>query len=257
MDLSVLAAAPARLIRAGLGDSVCRATAQVDWLMAHLLRDLPYRRGPFDLLLDDEAALFDDPAALVGGNIAMMERLARTLVLSGFGMTIVGGSQPASQGEHLISHYAEMMAPPDYPHSFHGEQIAIATIWMAKLQADMIDGPPPYQTVTQWHLEHMSSHFGEELGADCYRDFRRKSLDQAGVDAVNHRLERSWPEIVQKLKTAMRAPDQIAQALISAGAATEPEAIGWTQEFFDAATKHARLIRDRYTFLDLAGDLAP
>jgi glycerol-1-phosphate dehydrogenase [NAD(P)+] len=257
LDLGVLAAAPARLIRAGLGDSVCRATAQVDWLMAHLLRDQPYRRGPFDLLLDDEAALFDDPAALVGGNIAMMERLARTLVLSGFGMTIVGGSQPASQGEHLISHYAEMMAPPDYPHSFHGEQIAVATIWMAKLQADMIDGPAPYQRVTQWNLENISRHFGDELGTDCYRDFKRKCLDQTGVDAVNHRLEQTWPEIAQKLKAVMRAPAQIAQALIDAGAPTEPEAIGWTHDFFEAATKHARLIRDRYTFLDVAGDLAP
>src|SRR6185295_11866674 len=38
-DLRVLAAAPIRLIRAGLGDSICRPTAQADWLLAHLLLD--------------------------------------------------------------------------------------------------------------------------------------------------------------------------------------------------------------------------
>src|SRR6185503_19900346 len=31
-DLGVMAAAPSRTIRAGLGDSVCRPTAQADWL---------------------------------------------------------------------------------------------------------------------------------------------------------------------------------------------------------------------------------
>ena len=41
-DLAVLAAAPARMMRAGLGDTVCRTTAQVDWLLSHLLLDTAY-----------------------------------------------------------------------------------------------------------------------------------------------------------------------------------------------------------------------
>src|SRR5262245_40965907 len=53
-DLRVLAAAPARLIRAGLGDSACRPTAQADWLMQHLLLGRPYREAPFALLAADE-----------------------------------------------------------------------------------------------------------------------------------------------------------------------------------------------------------
>ena len=55
-DLEVLAAAPARLIRAGLGDSLCRCTAQADWLLAHLLLGRPYRLAPYALLAEDEAA---------------------------------------------------------------------------------------------------------------------------------------------------------------------------------------------------------
>ena len=50
MDLGVLAAAPARMIRAGLGDSLCRSTAQADWLLSHHLLGTPYRRAPFALL---------------------------------------------------------------------------------------------------------------------------------------------------------------------------------------------------------------
>src|SRR6185295_9183520 len=88
MDLEVLAAAPPRMIRAGLGDSLCRSTAQADWLLSHHLLGTPYRHAPFALLADDEPALLDAPEALLRGDLDAMRALARTLVLSGLGMTI-------------------------------------------------------------------------------------------------------------------------------------------------------------------------
>jgi glycerol-1-phosphate dehydrogenase [NAD(P)+] len=33
-----------------------------------------------------------------------------------------------------------------------------------------------------------------------------------------------------------------------------PEALGWPRAFYRAAVRHAREIRGRYTFLDLAAD---
>ncbi len=56
-DLAVLARAPARLIRAGIGDTLCRTTAQADWLLAHLLHGTPYDELPFRWQADDEPAL--------------------------------------------------------------------------------------------------------------------------------------------------------------------------------------------------------
>ena len=46
LDLDVMAAAPQRLIASGFGDLLARATAQTDWLMAHLLLGKPYRETP-------------------------------------------------------------------------------------------------------------------------------------------------------------------------------------------------------------------
>src|SRR5439155_7608193 len=133
LDLEVLSKAPLRMIRAGLGDSVCRPTAQADWLLAHLLFDRRYRIAPFRLLEGDEALLLAKAGALVAGDVGAMEILARTLVLSGLGMTICGGSHPASQGEHLISHYIDMLGEPSWPAAFHGEHIAVTTLTMARL----------------------------------------------------------------------------------------------------------------------------
>jgi glycerol-1-phosphate dehydrogenase [NAD(P)+] len=42
--------------------------------------------------------------------------------------------------------------------------------------------------------------------------------------------------------------------LAAAGAPTEPGQLGWPPELFDDARWHAREIRNRYTFLDLAAD---
>ena len=80
-DLQVLSQAPKRLIRAGLGDSLCRATAEADWLLAHLLWGNPYRTLPFDLLKDDEGPLFEQAAALMQGDKPAVSRLVRVSAL--------------------------------------------------------------------------------------------------------------------------------------------------------------------------------
>ena len=171
LDLAVLAAAPVRLIRAGLGDSLCRPTAQADWLLAHLLRGEPYREAPFALLAEDEARLLAEPEALVRGDRAAIARLARTLVLSGFGMTICGGSYPASQGEHLISHYADMRGAPDWPPSFHGEQIGVTTLTMARLQERLLAGGPPRVGPTRLDAAALAAtsgpRWGRPAGGSC------------------------------------------------------------------------------------------
>jgi len=76
-------------------------------LLSHLLLGIDYRELPFQLLREDECRLFEFPGRLMRQDLRAMESLSRILTLSGFGMTLCGGSQPASQGEHLISHYME------------------------------------------------------------------------------------------------------------------------------------------------------
>ena len=253
-DLEVLAAAPVRLIRAGLGDSVCRCTAQADWLLAHLLLGRPYRAAPFALLAEDEPYLLDAPEALVGGDLEAIRRLVRTLVLSGFGMTLCGGSDPASQGEHLISHYADMMADPAWAQNFHGEQIGVTTLSMAGLQASLLDGPPPRIRPSAIDEAALIEHFGAEVGRSCWQEFRQKRVDPGAAFQLNQRLAERWDEICQQIAAIHRPPQQLREILVRAGAATGPEALGWPRTFYGEAMQYARVIRNRYTFLDLAAD---
>jgi glycerol-1-phosphate dehydrogenase [NAD(P)+] len=254
-DLGVLAAAPARLIHAGLGDSLCRPTAQADWLLAHLVLDRPYREAPFAMLAADERALIERSDALVSGDLEAMRHLVRTLVLSGFGMTISGGSFPASQGEHLISHYLDMMQP-DHA-AFHGEQIAVAAVAMARLQDNILArDEAPVVRASVIDRGAVLRHFGPVQGDACWRELELKLLDASRTESINARLASSWSEIRDRIAAVTLGAPRMVEILAAAGAPTAPEDLGCPPDLFDRALEHARELRDRYTFLDLAADLA-
>lgn len=248
LDLDVLAKAPVRLIRSGLGDSVCRSTAQADWLLSHLLLDTYYNEVPFELLKPFEEELFTNSAALVNGDVAAMRLLASTLVLSGFGMYIAGGSYPASQGEHMIAHTMEMAYGDSLPHSYHGEQIAVTTLEMAKIQEEMcqVSG-----------LRFQNSIFPDTCNLqpdtlnECQQEYAAKQFSPEKLDEINHRLAKSWGDIAQKILEITIPYNTIYNALKSAGCPLEAKDIGWQTEEYKKAVNFAKYTRDRFTFLDL------
>lgn len=254
MDLSVLAAAPARMIRAGLGDALCRSTAQADWLLSHHLLGTPYRSAPFVLLAADEPALLDQPEALLRGDLGAMRSLARTLVLSGLGMTLCGGSYPASQGEHLISHYIDMFAPAGRDWYLHGEQVAVATLTMAGIQEALLSCSPHAWRPTSVTCADLQERFGTQLGDACWRAFEGKQAASARASNVAHRTTRGWDEIRDSIRRALVPSATIVSILERAGCSTMPADIGLEPAFYAAAVRNARFLRDRYTFLDLADE---
>jgi glycerol-1-phosphate dehydrogenase [NAD(P)+] len=254
LDLAVLAAAPRRMIRSGLGDSLCRSTAQADWLLSHLLLGTPYREAPFALLAADESALLEEAGGLIAGNAAAMTRLARTLVLSGLGMVICNGSYPASQGEHLVSHYVEMMQGERLPETFHGEQIGVTTLSLARLQHRLLEGPPPQLRATAIATGDLKRHFGAERGEACRKEWEGKALDTAKAELFSARLAQDWDRIRARLGSVMRPVAALERALTVTGAPRRAADLGWPAELYRTALIRARQTRNRYTALDLAGD---
>ncbi len=254
IDLEVLAHAPARMIRAGLGDSLCRSTAQADWLLSHHLLGTPYRRAPFALLAQDESVLLDDPEALLTGDPEAMRALARTLVLSGHGMTICGGSHPASQGEHLISHYIDMFAPPGRASFLHGEQVAVATLTMARLQEDVLAGGPPQVNPGAVTRDTLQRLFGAAMGESCWREFEPKRLSEDAARKLSQRIAEVWDEMVRAIRAVTLPASRLATVLELVGGPSTPADIGLSPDAYSAAMRNARFLRNRYTFLDLADD---
>jgi len=169
-------------------------------------------------------------------------------VLSGFGMTICNGSYPASQGEHMLAHYVEMIGR-DLPPTFHGEQIAVCAVAMASLQERLLAlDAPPVLAPDRTTRADVIRHFGPLIGEGCWAELAHKQLDLA---AVNHRLATRWDEIRTRIARVAAPAGVLRAALAGAGAPVAPDALGWSHELFAGALVHAREIRNRYTFLDL------
>ena len=254
-DLRVLAAAPVRMIRAGLGDSACRSTAQADWLLAHALLGQPYREVPFALLARDEAELFPHADALVRGDLGAMRHLVRTLVLSGFGMTLANGSFPASQGEHMLAHYVELMRPHGLPEALHGEQTGVTALVMAALQGEVLARDmPPVLGPSPLDRAAVLAHFGPVAGELCWAEFLPKRLDRAAADARNAVLAAGWDALRARIARISVGAAGLRAALAAAGGPLAPAELGWPPELVADGLRYARATRNRYTFLDLVGD---
>jgi glycerol-1-phosphate dehydrogenase [NAD(P)+] len=251
LDLGVLAEAPHRLTRAGLGDSICRTTAQTDWLLSHILFDTPYTETPYLLQRGDEQALFEMAAALSSRELTALAALCRLLVLTGLGTIVTGTSQYGSGSEHLISHAVDKLAGAVHPGSLHGEQTGIATLTAARLQERiLLSASAPTVSATVVDVEAVIARFG----VDCLAQLRRKALDERGAERVNRRLDERWDEIRSRFRSRSRSAAKLEKALHSACAATAPEDIGLDRPMYETAVRYARELRDRFSILDIAGD---
>ena len=158
------------------GQCLAHGWSCYELVMSHMLLGTFYDATPFDLLLPEEKNLFDNAEGLMDKDINTMRALARILSLSGIGMTICGGSQPAAQGEHLISHFIEMMAPENTDKSFHGEQIAVTTLVMARLQDRLLKSTPPQLSATKITKNDVYQIMGSDLGPASWNEFSQKCM---------------------------------------------------------------------------------
>lgn len=126
IDLELIAAAPIRTLRAGLGDLMSNLVAILDWQLAA-------ERGldtfdPFAAMIAEQAARSALDIADLEGTEAH-ETLAKGLLLSGLAMAAAGTSRPCSGAEHLISHSLDQLLGERA--AMHGEQVAVGCLFAA------------------------------------------------------------------------------------------------------------------------------
>ncbi|UCF92308.1 MAG: iron-containing alcohol dehydrogenase [Desulfobacterales bacterium] len=254
-DLSVVSRCPIRLTRSAFADVICRTTAQVDWLMSHLLFGTAYRRLPYILLAYDEDALFDNAAALKSGHMEAFGMLVRICAIMGLGTCFTSTTHSGSMGEHMMSHYIDMFAGDRHPGSLHGEQVGVTALTMSRLQNQILRRrSPPALAPTRIDEGAMYARYGQEVGQHCIQQLQRKALDREEADRVNHFLEENWERLAGQLGEVMLPTERLWQAMEEIGAPKTPRELGLPQDFYREVVIHSREIRDRYTMLDVAGD---
>lgn len=247
---AVLAAAPAAMTAAGLGDVIAKGVSAADWKLNQLLFDEYYCPLCVGLVRDLEPQYTEHPEDVRAGLEPAIRALFDALILTGVAMTIAGTSSPASGGEHLISHTLDMKATVDgTSHDLHGRQVGVGTILCAALYHEVMTLEQPVFRVTDEPVD--SVYWGRLTPAVEPEHVGKQARAAAAVDVLQC-SPALWDSVRTEIGSAVPAPARVKQCLERAGAAHTVADLGVTRERFIDALTHAHQMRTRYTILDLA-----
>lgn len=265
-DVDVMAAAPARLTASGYGDLIEKIPAGADWILADALGVEPIDEHAWGLAQDTLADALARPDLVATGDAAAIERLAQSHLLSGLAMQAARSSRPASGAGHQFSHLWEMEGHglDHEPPLSHGFKVAVGTvaslaIWRETLRIDpvsidverIVAAAPSAADVADLVARSLPPAVAEASMAGALA----KHVDG---DALRRRLERIrdvWPTLVERVRPQLVSPEHAQWMLRTAGAPWHPALIGIDAERFRATHVAARLIRARYTVLDMLVEL--
>ncbi len=255
LDLKVSATAPHWLSAAGLGDSLCRPTAQVEWWASHRLFNTFYSSVPYTLIGENESAMIKSAAGLAKHDITANGHLHRVLTICGLGVCFTGISHHGSMGEHQVSHWIDMFAGDAHPGSTHGQQVGVASLAIARLHHELLalDRPPLIRATHIVEAEFVG-RYGEDIGRMCYAEAKKKSFDRADAEAFNRKLAEMWPQLQAELRPMLMDPATMKATIAAAGGPTTASELGLSRKLWRDAMKFARDVRNRWSFLDLADD---
>lgn len=264
-DLEIIAAAPTPLTAAGYGDLLGKVTAGADWIVADALAVEPIDEVAWSLVQAPLRAALSQPERLRQHDVAATEGFFLGLILSGLAMQAARSSRPASGAEHLISHLWEMLG---LSHQgvmpSHGVKVGIGTVLVSLLYerlltrdlADLdIDArvaalPPPAAV-------EASVRAALPAGEIADRAVIESLAKLPTPDELRRRLEAAqaqWPSLGARLSEQLLPPAELRRLMAALDAAATPAEIGVTAEKLRADLLAARMIRRRYTMLDLAAE---
>ena len=265
-DLDVLTAAPAIMTASGYGDLLGKVPAGADWIVADALGIDPIDGGVWDLVQGPLRAATARPAELAAGDGAAMLALVEGLMMSGLAMQVSGSSRPASGAEHYFSHLWELEGlahgvdggpVPEHGLKVGFGSIAIAAFYERFLQRDLaaIDVDARRAAWPSWDEVEKTiraTHTTPGLDKAAVEQSHAKYID---ADQLAERLTLAggiWPALREKISRQLLGADQLRDQLRAVGAPTSPEELGLSWDDFRATYTRARMIRSRYTALDLA-----
>jgi glycerol-1-phosphate dehydrogenase [NAD(P)+] len=265
-DLAVIATAPPVMAGWGYGDLVGKLVAGADWIVADALGVEALNPGPFGMVQNNLAAWLGEPAGVRRGDRAALDGLVRGLIMAGLAMQAHGNSRPASGSDHQFAHLWEMeeVAVGGVPVS-HGACVGIGCLSMLAayewlLRQDLSRIAPAElaaraPSAAALRAEVAASFPLSFMAANAEVEAVAKAASPQGVETRLRRLQASWPRIAGRLQQSLPTAATVRRWLEAAGAASSPAAIGISALKHARDYKRARLIRRRFTGLDVLHEL--
>lgn len=267
VDLTIVADAPERLNRSGVGELAAMFTAPADWRLAAAFgMDPTWDPRVVGLFTAGADALLAAAPEATSHRPDAHRTLVELMTLSGLALGIAGKTSPISGTEHTVSHLLDMVAAREgTPTGLHGAQVGVAALAVAVAWQTVLGSLDPEALVarpTPSHermLARTVDAFGDldpsgAMSQECWAQYRLKlerwEAKRPGLAAI----AASWDTLRTELGGLLAAPERIAAALVAAGAAARFEDLEPAVSRHDAAWAlyNGHLIRDRFTLADLA-----
>jgi glycerol-1-phosphate dehydrogenase [NAD(P)+] len=256
-DPRVAAAAPGELSRAGLGDLLGKATARVDWLLAHLLYGEEFDAAVAERVLGPLRFAAGSAVRVLSGESDGVARLLGGLIESGIAMVLAGSSRPASGCEHHASHFWDLLAARGRRgHASHGLQVGYATRFAMALQRYALGGGSPAAPTPApprpWR-DPLGSEAQAWLGGptpEIVAAVEEKQRFLASGRETWPSDAAAWERVRARLEPSLALFDEVSAAL---DAAEIPAAAGYLEvddDMLRATFRFANRLRARYTVLD-------
>ena len=250
-DLKILKAAPLELTKAGIGDSLCFYSCWFDWYLSHKILGTKFDEKPFELLRKKMEFFVKNFQKFSIRDEEFLKILIEILMLSGQGMTMAGGSYPASQSEHLIAHAIEMKYPKLAEKNLHGAQIAVTTLTAARLQKNLLTlDSVQLQLAEALDLQtkdgkNVEKFFGKKIAQQCQKEYDQKLLEIAKTKPAN------WKKIKTELQKIHLNESRLKEIFSHFKIKTTPRSLGLSNQQYQDCVEYAKFTRNRFTCLDL------
>ena len=263
-DIDILKDAPIEMIRAGLGDLLSKNVCNADWRLSHRLRNTYFCEVPSQMTRRQEDYYLAHAGELGARDPKAVQMLTEAIMNSGFSMAIVGESSPSSGSEHLIAHYWEMMDDlAGRPTQLHGARVGLGTLIAASLyeralkmtpaDVDLDRAKKSYKTAED--LRALVKLYYGAVADETFKETAKKVVSWEEKAKELTTLRDHWDDIWTDVKRFLRPRAELEKYLNAAGCPTRCNALKISRDDCYNAIRYARLMRNRYTILDLADDL--
>lgn len=266
-DYEILAAAPQVMTASGYGDLIGKLTAGADWIVADAVGTEAMDEAVWAQVQGPLRGSLSRPEALATGDTSATGELAEGLLMSGLAMQGHQSSRPASGSEHQFSHLWEMeghgvdVTPRRLSHGF---KVALGTVAMTALyeallrrditSLDVDAAVAAWPTKEQAEEQVRKLNPGSSLIDEMMNQSMAKYIDADQLRARLDGLKRQWPTLSEKLRAQLLPATEVQQMLRTVGAPAHPNDIDLEWERFHQTYYRARMIRKRYTVLDLVNE---
>jgi glycerol-1-phosphate dehydrogenase [NAD(P)+] len=262
-DVDIMKDAPIEMIRAGMGDLLSKNVCNADWRLSHRLKDTYFCELPHRLTRGQERYYFEHARELGRRDSEAVRMLTEAVMNSGFSMAIVGLASPSSGSEHLMSHYWEMQNEmAGRALSLHGAQVGVGTLIAAEIYERVLRMGPggidlerarrSYRSLEELKPV-VSKHYGP-LADRTFEHTARKVVPWPETERQLITLKEDWDDIWRDVGRFLRTRAELEHVMREAGCPTRASDLNISRDDTYNAIRYARLLRNRYTILDVADE---